>query len=139
MIQHSVDLSRSPYRTPSASVLHTDSDQILDSDDDLKHQSHCLHHHWSREFDRRLYAKSKPKVCGMEIKTDQQSVGSSDEIHSPRSIAKFGQWTPKNVVYVHSQILRIKDEDSHLCEDFSEVSGFLHHHHDHQEDWFLTH
>ncbi|KAL7163407.1 hypothetical protein ACSBR2_039503 [Camellia fascicularis] len=82
----------------------------------------------------------------MEIETDKQSVGSSDEIESPRSVAKFGQWTPKNIVYMHSQILRIKDEDSHLREDFGEVSGsvqhhhhYHHHHHLHVEDWFLTH
>ncbi|KAI8018826.1 hypothetical protein LOK49_LG04G03820 [Camellia lanceoleosa] len=82
-----------------------------------------------REFDRRLYAKPNPKVCGTEIETDQESVGLSKEMESPRSVSKFGQWTLKNDVYVHSQILRIREEDSHLGEDFGEVSGSAHHHH----------
>ncbi|KAI8020005.1 Cyclin-dependent kinase G-1 [Camellia lanceoleosa] len=46
-------------------------------------------------------------------------------MESPRSVAKFGQWIPKNDVYVHSQILRIREEDSHLGEDFGDFLALL--------------
>lgn len=50
-----------------------------------------------------------------ESETDQESGGSSEEMESPKSV---GQWRrKKKLAYVHSQILRIREEDSHLGED----------------------
>lgn len=55
-----------------------------------------------------------------EMETDQESVGSSEETESPRSVTRIGRWTTaaKKMAYVHSQILRIREEDSHIGEDF---------------------
>nr|GMC67309.1 uncharacterized protein LOC110607994 [Ipomoea batatas] len=75
--------------------------------------------------------KLKRVVSGGEIvDTDQESVGSMEEIESPRSVApKARKWNVddnyKNniddVVYIHSQILRIRAEDSHIGEDTAEI------------------
>uniref|UniRef100_A0A5B7BJ16 Uncharacterized protein n=1 Tax=Davidia involucrata TaxID=16924 RepID=A0A5B7BJ16_DAVIN len=70
-----------------------------------------------READRSFYGKSK---VFMELETDQESIGSSEDMESPRSIAKVGQWTTRKIANVHSQILRIREEDSHLGEDIGE-------------------
>lgn len=76
-----------------------------------------------RENDRVLYGKLK--ACS-EIETDQESTGSSEDVESPRSVvAKMKKWpnslANKNVnLYVHSQILRIREEDSHIGEDIAE-------------------
>ncbi|KAA8530349.1 hypothetical protein F0562_005058 [Nyssa sinensis] len=69
------------------------------------------------ELDRSLYGKSK--AC-MDLETDQESIGSCEEMESPRSVAKVGQWTAKRIAYMHSQILRIREEDSHIGEDIDE-------------------
>lgn len=50
---------------------------------------------------------------------DQESGGSSEEFESPKSVAKVGKWT-KNNACVHSQVLRIREEDLHLGEDIGE-------------------
>ncbi|KAH7532633.1 uncharacterized protein LOC132803407 [Ziziphus jujuba] len=55
----------------------------------------------------------KSKLC-TESETDQESGGSSEEMESPKSV---GQWRRKKLAYVHSQILKIREEDSHLGED----------------------
>ncbi|KAF3444780.1 hypothetical protein FNV43_RR14473 [Rhamnella rubrinervis] len=52
-----------------------------------------------------------------EPETDQESGASSEEMESPKSV---GQWRRKKVDYVHNQILRIREEDSHLGDDFAE-------------------
>nr|GMC56991.1 uncharacterized protein LOC114307769 [Ipomoea batatas] len=67
--------------------------------------------------------KLKRVVSGGEIvDTDQESVGSMEEIESPRSVApKARKWNVDDVVYVHSQILRIRAEDSHIGEDTAEI------------------
>ncbi|KAH7845228.1 hypothetical protein Vadar_016682 [Vaccinium darrowii] len=55
-----------------------------------------------------------------EMETDQESVGSSEETESPRSVTRIGRWTTaaaKKMAYVHSQILRIREEDSHIAEN----------------------
>lgn len=54
-----------------------------------------------------------------EVETDQESVESSDDTESPRSVAKIADWR-KKLVYVHYQIRRIREEDSHLGEDIGE-------------------
>ncbi|CAL5325073.1 unnamed protein product [Camellia sinensis] len=86
-----------------------------------------------RKVDRRSCGMSK--VFDAEVETDQESIGSSEEIESPRSVSKLGQWTPKKVFHVHSQILRIREEDLHIGEDIGEglsakdkISGNHHHH-----------
>ncbi|XP_004304312.1 PREDICTED: uncharacterized protein LOC101296308 [Fragaria vesca subsp. vesca] len=66
----------------------------------------------------------RPKHEEMEVRfaakpysTDDDSAGSSEEMDSPRSVQ--GRWRRsalKKVAYVHSQILRIREEDSHLGE-----------------------
>ncbi|KAJ7970969.1 Integrin beta-like protein [Quillaja saponaria] len=62
---------------------------------------------------------SKSKVC-MEEETDQESGGSSEETESPKSVTKVrGPWKNK-VAFVHSQILRIREEDSHFGEEFGD-------------------
>ncbi|PON67329.1 hypothetical protein TorRG33x02_265020 [Trema orientale] len=48
---------------------------------------------------------------------EQESGESSEEVESPRSV---GRWRR----LVHSQILRIREEDSHLGEDFGERETF---------------
>ncbi|KAI8533919.1 hypothetical protein RHMOL_Rhmol10G0048000 [Rhododendron molle] len=52
--------------------------------------------------------------------TDQESVGSPEEAESPRLVARIGRWTAKKIARVHSQILRIREEDSHIGEDLGE-------------------
>ncbi|GFY87038.1 hypothetical protein Acr_05g0006770 [Actinidia rufa] len=56
----------------------------------------------------------------IDPETDQESIESSEEVESPRSVVKFGRWAPKKVVYVHSQVLKIREEDSHLGEGIGE-------------------
>ncbi|CAK9162895.1 unnamed protein product [Ilex paraguariensis] len=75
-----------------------------------------------RETEPIMYGKTK-SVCG-ELETDQESAGSSEEMESPKSVARFGRWNAKDInVHVHSQILRIREEDSHLGEDVGECLG----------------
>jgi hypothetical protein len=66
-----------------------------------------------------------------KVSKDERKLEETEE--SPKSVGKWGK-------YVHSQILRIREEDSHLGEDFSlsvKENGHLsvlyhhHHHHDH--------
>lgn len=52
--------------------------------------------------------------------TDQESVGSSEEAESLRTVARIGRWAAKKIAHVHSQILRIREEDSHMGEDLGE-------------------
>ncbi|KAK9272897.1 hypothetical protein L1049_003276 [Liquidambar formosana] len=65
-----------------------------------------------------LRVVEKSKVCG-EVETDQESGGSEEEFESPKSVAKVGRWR-KRVACVHSQVARIREEDSHLGEDIGE-------------------
>lgn len=68
-----------------------------------------------RESDRFFHAKLK---VFEEIETDQESSGSSEDMESPRSVSKVRKWPVNNLsVRVHSQILKIREEDSHLGED----------------------
>ncbi|PON42693.1 hypothetical protein PanWU01x14_280060 [Parasponia andersonii] len=48
---------------------------------------------------------------------EQESGESSEEVESPRSVGRLRR-------LVHSQILRIREEDSHLGEDFGERETF---------------
>lgn len=71
--------------------------------------------------------KLKSKVFYYEEKsgesTDQESVGSEEETESPRSVARIGRWTTaatKKMRHVHSQILRIREEDSYIGVDLGE-------------------
>ncbi|PQP94968.1 uncharacterized protein Pyn_29402 [Prunus yedoensis var. nudiflora] len=65
------------------------------------------------EAHRSLLFVSKPKAC-----MEQDSGGSSEEMESPRSV---GRWSrrAKREGSVHSQILRIREEDAHLGESNS--------------------
>lgn len=54
-----------------------------------------------------------------EVETDQESIGSSEETESPKSVAKVADWR-KKLAYVHYQIRRIREEDLHLGEDIGE-------------------
>ncbi|KAG6580973.1 hypothetical protein SDJN03_20975, partial [Cucurbita argyrosperma subsp. sororia] len=58
------------------------------------------------------------KTC-KEEETDQESIGSSEETESPKSVAKIADWR-KKMAYVHYQIRRIREEDLHLGEDIGE-------------------
>ncbi|WP_407803825.1 hypothetical protein, partial [Staphylococcus aureus] len=58
------------------------------------------------------FATTKPKASYF---TDDDSAGSSEEVESPRSVGRWRRPSRK-VAYVHSQILRIREEDSHLGE-----------------------
>lgn len=51
-----------------------------------------------------------------EVETDQESGGSSEEFESPKSVTKVWRWRKS----VHNQVLRIREEDSHLGEDIGE-------------------
>lgn len=89
--------------------------EFLMMDDGMKKL--CDHRKWSEEVD------------------DQESGGSEEEFESPKSVAKVGKWT-RNIACLHSQVLRIREEDLHLGEDIGEglsakdkVSGHHHHHH----------
>ncbi|KAK9925098.1 hypothetical protein M0R45_033439 [Rubus argutus] len=64
---------------------------------------------------RSLFVTQSKAACSAdESEMDQDSAGSSEEMESPRSV---GRWRrPKKMAYVHSQILRIREEDSHLGE-----------------------
>ncbi|XP_052197127.1 uncharacterized protein LOC127804313 [Diospyros lotus] len=77
---------------------------------------------------------SEGKVCPTEMEVDQESAASSEEMESPRSVAKVGRWTAKKIASVHSQVLKIREEDSHLGEDIAEhfsakdkIAGHPHH------------
>ncbi|XP_052191217.1 uncharacterized protein LOC127800565 [Diospyros lotus] len=89
--------------------------------------------------ERERVGEKKSSVLDVEAETDQESFASSEEMdESPRSVAKFRRWTPKKTAYVHSQVLRIREEDLHLGEDIearvsaknklSSVHGGHHHH-----------
>ncbi|KAE8651222.1 hypothetical protein Csa_001107 [Cucumis sativus] len=54
-----------------------------------------------------------------EVETDQESIGSSEETESPKSVAKVADWR-KKLAYVHYQVRRIREEDLHLGEDIGE-------------------
>ncbi|XP_057969408.1 uncharacterized protein LOC131158554 [Malania oleifera] len=92
--------------------------------------------------DHRSFSVSEKVKMWAEVETDQESWGSSEETESPKSVAKVRQWR-KKIANVHSQVLRIREEDSHLGEDIGEglstkdhkVMGCAHHHlhlHHHQ-------
>ena len=60
---------------------------------------------------------------GASPEMDQESAGSSEEAESPRSV---GRWKrSKKDELVHSQILRIREEDSHLGEDMIGESDLM--------------
>ncbi|KAI3417158.1 uncharacterized protein J3R85_014631 [Psidium guajava] len=71
---------------------------------------------------RRSFGTAKAKVFAEEqVATDTESGGSSGEMESPRSLA--GKWmrrAEKKLAYLHSQVLRIREEDLHLGEDIGE-------------------
>ncbi|XP_030513213.2 uncharacterized protein LOC115727187 [Rhodamnia argentea] len=71
---------------------------------------------------RRSLGVAKPKVSAEEeAATDTESGGSSEEMESPRSLA--GKWmrrAEKKLACLHSQVLRIREEDLHLGEDIGE-------------------
>ncbi|KAL3723268.1 hypothetical protein ACJRO7_035451 [Eucalyptus globulus] len=70
-----------------------------------------------RSVDRR-----RPKASAAEeAATDAESGGSPVEVESPRSLA--GKWmrrAEKELARLHSQVLRIREEDLHLGEDIGE-------------------
>ncbi|XP_059670317.1 uncharacterized protein LOC132315896 [Cornus florida] len=68
--------------------------------------------------DRCLNGKLKVRV---ELETESESNGSSEETESPRSVTKLGQWRTKRIAYVHNQILKIREEDSHIGEEIGEL------------------
>lgn len=103
----------------------------------------------------------KLKTSYGEMETDQESSGSSEDMESsPRSVVakilrKYWPVNNKNItnnnngddstVYVHSQILRIREEDSHIGEDMAETTSLTScgHHHHHRHDvidmWIISH
>ncbi|KAJ7974422.1 Integrin beta-like protein [Quillaja saponaria] len=62
---------------------------------------------------------SKSNVC-TEVETDQESGGSSEEMESPKSVTKVRRQGKNKFAHLHSQILRIREEDSHIGHDFGE-------------------
>ncbi|KAM2014701.1 uncharacterized protein LOC126583697 [Malus sylvestris] len=63
-----------------------------------------------------LSVSSKEKKACTEDR-DEDSAGSSEEMESPRSVGRWRRGTTKKTGCVlHSQILRIREEDSHLGE-----------------------
>ncbi|KAI6700565.1 hypothetical protein NL676_014889 [Syzygium grande] len=68
---------------------------------------------------RRSFGAAEPKVSAAEEAAE--SGGSSEEMESPRSLA--GKWmlrAEKKLACLHSQVLRIREEDLHLGEDIGE-------------------
>ncbi|KAG8634297.1 uncharacterized protein LOC110607994 [Manihot esculenta] len=66
-----------------------------------------------------LSRKMEVKEC-TEVEMDRESAGSSEENEeSPKSVGKWGR-NISNVAFVHSQVLRIREEDSHIGEDIAE-------------------
>ena len=62
-----------------------------------------------------LFVSSKEKkACTDEREED--SAGSSEEMESPRSVGRWRRRTTKEGCVMHSQVLRIREEDSHLGE-----------------------
>ncbi|CAL9014451.1 unnamed protein product [Prunus brigantina] len=76
------------------------------------------HREMTEEVQRSLLFVSKPKACTEQEEMEQDSGGSSEEMESPRSV---GRWRrrAKRAGCVHSQILRIREEDAHLGESTS--------------------
>ncbi|KAL3525943.1 hypothetical protein ACH5RR_014315 [Cinchona calisaya] len=91
--------------------------------------------------------KMMKKVCGGDhvLDTDQESVGSSSEdLDSPRSVVPktkiwrnyfiykstsnrdgtTGKKIGEGLMYLHRQILRVRDEDSHIGEDINIADVF---------------
>ena len=88
-----------------------------------------------RESDRDRNVYGKVKVCGGEVETDQESNGSwsEDMDNSPRSVVARAvrRWPAVKDVNVHSQILRIREEESHIGDGIGEGLSKDHHHHHH--------
>ncbi|CAB4275046.1 unnamed protein product [Prunus armeniaca] len=76
------------------------------------------HREMTEEVQRSLLFVSKSKACTEQEEMEQDSAGSSEEMESPRSV---GRWRrrAKRAGCVHSQILRIREEDAHLGESTS--------------------
>ncbi|KAM6550000.1 hypothetical protein CsatB_021676 [Cannabis sativa] len=76
-------------------------------------------------IDRVLMMKSKGNMICSEAGeiTEQESGESSEEIESPRSVGGFSGRRNKQKELVHSQILRIREEDLHLGEDLGESNN----------------
>ncbi|KAL6284331.1 hypothetical protein ACE6H2_015260 [Prunus campanulata] len=70
------------------------------------------------EVQRSLLFVSKPKACMEHEGMEQDSGGSSEEMESPRSVGRWRRRT-KREGSVHSQILRIREEDAHLGDSTS--------------------
>ncbi|KAM1076060.1 hypothetical protein ACFX2I_023516 [Malus domestica] len=65
--------------------------------------------------------RSMPFVSSKEKKActderEEDSAGSSEEMESPRSVGRWRRRTTKEGCVMHSQVLRIREEDSHLGE-----------------------
>ncbi|KAF8012977.1 hypothetical protein BT93_I0980 [Corymbia citriodora subsp. variegata] len=71
---------------------------------------------------RRSFVAARPKVSAAEdAATDAESGASSEEMESPRSLAgKLMRRAEKELAYLHSQVLRVREEDLHLGEDIGE-------------------
>lgn len=66
----------------------------------------------------------KWKAFGDKIEADQKSAGSSENFQSPRSVVAMMRKWPKSTAInkdvkriVHSRVLEIREEDSHIGED----------------------
>lgn len=69
----------------------------------------------SPDHDRASNFHAKWKAAfGGEVEADQESACSSEDIESPRSVVR--KWP----AYVHSQVLRIREEDALIGEDVPE-------------------
>ncbi|PQM38845.1 uncharacterized protein Pyn_32505 [Prunus yedoensis var. nudiflora] len=70
------------------------------------------------EVQRSLLFVSKPKPCMEHEEMEQDSGGSSEEMESPRSVRRWRR-RAKREGSVHSQMLRIREEDAHLGDSTS--------------------
>ena len=61
--------------------------------------------------------EAKEKVSVMEVDSGESSTEEA-EVESPRSVVVAPVQMKKKVERVHSQVLRIREEESHLGEDF---------------------
>ncbi|KAM7510030.1 hypothetical protein LguiB_008905 [Lonicera macranthoides] len=94
-----------------------------------------------RDRNRNVY--EKVKVCGGEVDTDQESNGSwsEDMDNSPRSVVARAarRWPAVKDTNVHSQILKIREEESHIGDGIGEGLSKDHHHHHHQHHHVTSH
>lgn len=96
---HSSSKNRVEFVSGLRDVSNLDSANIISSDHD---RAGSFHAKWKAAFDREI------------MEADQESAGSSEDIESPRSVVR--KWP----AYVHSQVWRIREEDSLIGQDFAE-------------------